>query len=200
MTVADLVSSFIGDRCRNTQLAYGRDLEDLATFLRVPGNVAAASVLLGGGKGRAVEIVRDWTVDLTRRGLSQNTIDRRQSSIRSLTAAARDAGLVPWSLEAEQPPQDPLVFIVTHPAHRGWVMVGATKDLKRSLGTFNAQAAGHQAVFKYRHPHAHRLATFAATHLARAHQVSHASKAGQWVQCTPDEAVAAVHAAYAQVT
>ena len=98
----DLIAELLADkRSEATRRAYARDLDDffravtraaptperVAEFLTLPGDVAIAAVT----KYKAI---------LIQRGLSEATVNRRLSAIRSLVRYAASVGRCDWSLQA----------------------------------------------------------------------------------------------------
>lgn len=77
------------------------DMKSLAEFLGEPTIPAAMNFLFSDGAGFANSIVLNWKNEMTEQGLSSSYINRRLSSVRSLTRMARIIGLIGWSIEVE---------------------------------------------------------------------------------------------------
>jgi integrase/recombinase XerC len=82
--------------------AYGRDLEDFASWARFsPSESAGRFLSLDGGRANAVAL--GYLEHLQARGLASATVNRRIASLRSMVKAARLIGAVNWALELPTP-------------------------------------------------------------------------------------------------
>jgi len=99
--VADLVSVFLERRSRNTRRAYEADLRDFARFAGLPTSTAAMDALISKGPASANMAALAYRSDMTKRGLSVATRNRRLAAIRSALKLGRTLGLLTWTLEVE---------------------------------------------------------------------------------------------------
>ena len=92
-----LLKIFLAGKGRLTSQAYQSDLHRFAEFMEVQTLTDAIAELIGGGNGRAYELACLYRGYLRERS-SAATINRRLATLRSLTATARNIGIIPWSL------------------------------------------------------------------------------------------------------
>lgn len=100
-TPAEVLAAFLARRSERTRRAYGADLRAFACHL---GQVDPAETLryLAGLQGCAANAaVLAWRQAMVEAHLAPATINRRLSTIRSLTRMLRTVGLVSWTLEVE---------------------------------------------------------------------------------------------------
>jgi len=98
---AEVLTSFLGRRSQRTREAYESDLRDFATHVGLAGAIAVIAHLgrLAGPQANALAL--SWRTALVERGLAPGTVNRRLSSLRSVTRLMGTVGLVAWSLEVE---------------------------------------------------------------------------------------------------
>ena len=104
--VEQLVRDFFGAHKDATLRTYRQALDDFRQFLGVEHIHQAASVLLSRGAGPANQLVFRYRGHLSNDGMSRATINLRLSAIRALVRLARVIGLVPWSLEIRNLPNE----------------------------------------------------------------------------------------------
>lgn len=100
-SAAEVLASFLGRRSVRTREAYESDLRDFSTHLGVAGALGAIEYLarLVGPEANALAL--SWRTSLVERGLAPGTVNRRLSSLRSVTRLMGTVGLVAWTLEVE---------------------------------------------------------------------------------------------------
>jgi integrase/recombinase XerC len=96
---ARLVRDFLDGTKPTTLAARRADLKDFAAWLGAPNPQAAAKTLLAQTHGGANALALEYRAHLASRKLSPSTINRRLSTLRSLSSLARLLGLTPWTLE-----------------------------------------------------------------------------------------------------
>ena len=104
LSTTDIVSLFLAGRNESTLAAYGTDLNDFASFLGTQDPNEAAQVFLSHGPGHANRLALEYKnvlADPSARNLSPASINRKLSTLRSLTKLARMLGLIEWRLEVE---------------------------------------------------------------------------------------------------
>ena len=99
--IEDLVRAFLQKRSRLTRRVYETDLRDFAAFLGEPSPTRAMDRLIQGGPAQANWLVLQYRQDMTARGLSSATRNRRLSTIRSALKLGRTLGLLTWTVEIE---------------------------------------------------------------------------------------------------
>ncbi len=92
---------FLNGQNGHTLTAYRADMEDFARFVQVPDSNQAAQILLSSSPGNANRLILEYRAFLSDRGLSPASINRKLSTLRSLTKLARMLGLITWGLEVE---------------------------------------------------------------------------------------------------
>ncbi|MGO9568103.1 MAG: tyrosine-type recombinase/integrase [Desulfomonilaceae bacterium] len=97
----NLITTFLHDRNPSVFAAYRTDMDDFAKFLSVPDNNQAAQLFLCFSPGNANRLVLEYRQHLSSQGLSPASVNRKLSTLRSLTKRARLLGLITWSLEVE---------------------------------------------------------------------------------------------------
>lgn len=100
---ADLVASFLEGLAPQTRDAYGRDLDDFATFVNLGNRAVTVAALLASDAGAANGWVHRYRSDMANRGLAASTIKRRLSAIKSVVKFARLLGRVAWTVEVVPP-------------------------------------------------------------------------------------------------
>lgn len=96
-----IVDDFLRGRTETTLKAYRADMEAFAEYLRVSDTNEAARLFLSFEPARGNSVVLDYRNAMKDRGLQHSTINRRLSTLRSLTKLARMRGLINWNLEVE---------------------------------------------------------------------------------------------------
>lgn len=96
-----LIASFLAEkRSENTKKAYYKDLED---FFKVITKRAVSLDLVSWffnlSRKRAATIVYQYKTNLLKRGLTEATVNRRLSTIRSLVSYANRLGACDWNLD-----------------------------------------------------------------------------------------------------
>jgi integrase/recombinase XerC len=101
LSTTDIISLFLAGRNESTLAAYQTDLNDFASFLELPDSRQAAQVFLSRGSGHANRLALEYKNALSARELSPASVNRKLSTLRSLTKLARIIGLIEWHLEVE---------------------------------------------------------------------------------------------------
>lgn len=96
-----IVDEFLRGRTQTTLKAYRADMEAFAAWLNVADTNEAARLFLSYGAAHANRGTLDYRNHMKESGLQHSTINRRLSTLRSLTKLARMRGLINWSLEVE---------------------------------------------------------------------------------------------------
>ncbi len=94
-----LREAFLKTLSPHTRLAYSRDIEDFASFLKEEDSTEAVLKMIRGGQGEANSLALSYKANLLERGLSPSTVNRRLAALRSTVRLARTGGLVAWELE-----------------------------------------------------------------------------------------------------
>ncbi|HXB28057.1 MAG TPA: tyrosine-type recombinase/integrase [Gemmatimonadaceae bacterium] len=94
-----LLAAFLRARNEHTLRAYGKDLDVLAKFMKLPGREQAAERLLQLSGGRANELALNFQGSLVEEELSPATINRRISTLRAITKLGRMLGMITWKIE-----------------------------------------------------------------------------------------------------
>ncbi|HET6203332.1 MAG TPA: tyrosine-type recombinase/integrase [Planctomycetota bacterium] len=98
-SVRELLESFLSRRSPRTREAYGKDLDDFGSFIRVASREEALRSLLGRDAATANALALRYKASLLERGLAPATLNRRLSALRSVVALARLVGLASFRLE-----------------------------------------------------------------------------------------------------
>ncbi|HXM57328.1 MAG TPA: methyltransferase domain-containing protein [Candidatus Dormibacteraeota bacterium] len=176
--VRDLLARFLANRTERTLQAYRIDVDDFGRFREESPAEAVASLLRGGPSAAAYQAL-EFAIELRRRGRAPATVNRRLSTLRSVVAAAREAGIVDWALDIPR---------------------------EEEVAAATVERAGQASYLLPRHPsevdrldlqHYALCAALRATHLAPVHRPARAldvgSGTGQWgfdvVQQFPDALV-----------
>lgn len=97
-----LLDSFLSGRKPTTLRSYRADMEDFREFLHAKDADEAALIFLVKGAASANTLTLDYkNFLLEKKHLQPSTINRRLSTLRSLTKLARMKGLINWNLEVE---------------------------------------------------------------------------------------------------
>lgn len=88
---------FFSTKSERTVEAYKHDLTDFAAFLKVTTVEEAVEQLLGGGNGKAHEMVQMYQGGM-RRTAAPTTINRRMATLASLARTAQALGIISWRL------------------------------------------------------------------------------------------------------
>jgi integrase/recombinase XerC len=104
---ADVLTAFLAGRNPRTLLAYDRDLEDFAYYVREADGKAALALLLDLPHGTANRVALGYKASMIDRGLKSATVARRLAALRSVVKMARMIGVVPWTLDVENPKAQP---------------------------------------------------------------------------------------------
>lgn len=96
-----IVDEFLRGRTATTLKAYSADIQAFADYLHTSDTNEAARTLLLFGPARGNSLTLDYRNHMKESGLSHATINRRLSTLRSLTKLARMRGLINWTLEVE---------------------------------------------------------------------------------------------------
>jgi integrase/recombinase XerC len=100
VTHNNLIADFVADkRSDNTKRAYRKDLEDF--FKIITNSSISQEVVLwfiNLNRHQAIALVYQYKVNLLERGLTENTVNRRLASIRSLVSYASRVGACEWNL------------------------------------------------------------------------------------------------------
>ena len=103
------LQSFLGHGKSTTRRARRGDLEDFRLYRKAGSIEAAVGELAAAGVGRAHELAESYLEAMRRkRGLSPATINRRLSTLRSLSRRLRQRALLEWTLEIRGLRQRPL--------------------------------------------------------------------------------------------
>lgn len=98
---AEIVSMFLTGRNESTRRSYAMDMRYFAKFLGAEDSNVAAQSFLMHGHGNANRLGLEYRNAMNARGLSPATINRRLSTLRSLTKLARMVGVINWRIEIE---------------------------------------------------------------------------------------------------
>lgn len=95
-----LIDDFLSGKSKETVRAYEEDLRGFGDWF---GNNAEDAIrqLLNCGPGKANQVVVKYKNNLTERGLSPATVNRRLAALRSIVALAKKFGLVSWTLDVD---------------------------------------------------------------------------------------------------
>ena len=96
-----LVDTFLSGRKESTLKAYQQDMKDFSSFLNLEDANTAARILLSAGAAGANSLVDDYKRHLIEKGHSPSSINRKLSTIRSLTKLARLRGICDFTIEVE---------------------------------------------------------------------------------------------------
>lgn len=102
-----LLEIFLTGKRRRTAQAYRTDLRRFADFLGAKSTDDAVAELIAGGNGRAYELTSLYRSHLRERSAA-STVNRRLATLRSLTATARNLGIISWSVLIKPLPSQPL--------------------------------------------------------------------------------------------
>lgn len=94
----ELLDRFWTGRTDRTLQAYRSDVDDFARFLGTT-PASALARLLTGGPNTAWRVIRDYAMDLRRRGRAAATVERRLNTIRALVRTAHRLGAIEWQLQ-----------------------------------------------------------------------------------------------------
>lgn len=97
----DLLGAFFARRSQRTREAYESDLRALALHLGVRHVAGVVEVLRGLLGPEANALGLGWRAAMVERQLAPNTVNRRLSSLRSITHLMRTVGAIPWTLDVE---------------------------------------------------------------------------------------------------
>jgi integrase/recombinase XerC len=100
MNGAAILKRFLADKSELTAAAYSDDLEDLRLFLKTSSVAATIQKLFGSSHPRAQRLIADYLSSMRRRGLAPATINRRLSTLRSLSKRVCILGYCSWMLAA----------------------------------------------------------------------------------------------------
>ena len=107
VTVNQLVEDFFSNKSEKTVQAYREDLSNFADWIGADSVQEMTEMLLRCSPGKANSIsVRHKSYLKDERGLAPSTINRRLSSIRSLTKFAQKLGLINWELSVKNEKSD----------------------------------------------------------------------------------------------
>jgi integrase/recombinase XerC len=93
-----LIERWKEGRSPGTLLAYMRDVQAFATWMKAPSVGTAVEALLMMGQGEANEAVRAYRSSLVDKGVAPATINRRLSALRSLVSLGKEFGYVTFDL------------------------------------------------------------------------------------------------------
>jgi len=96
-----LISTFLNSKKSKTIRSYANDIRDFSEFLGCDSPAHTAKILLTRGQGEANSLLLSYRSQLSSKGLSPATINRRLSAIRSLSKLARLLGLISWTIEID---------------------------------------------------------------------------------------------------
>ena len=100
-----IVDSFLSGRKPTTLRAYQQDMEAFRLYLKTETTNEAAQILLSKRPGEANSLVFDYQAHMLElfhhKKLKARTINRRLSTLRSLTKLARQKGIITWKIEVE---------------------------------------------------------------------------------------------------
>ena len=96
-----VAEAFLAARCPNTRYAYTADLRDFQRFVRADSAHKAAELFLRLDRPLAHQVALEYQAHLLDRGLSPATINRRISTLRSLTKVMSRVGAIRWQLELD---------------------------------------------------------------------------------------------------
>lgn len=102
-----LLETFLAGRNERTLRAYKSDLETFRAFSGALTAAAAVHALIAGGQGAANGEVLRFRAHLSERALAPSTINRALSALRALLKLARMLGVVPWTLDVPNMPDEP---------------------------------------------------------------------------------------------
>ena len=98
-----IVVHWLSSAAENTRTAYSRDLDQFRRAHGLASTEAAVLFLLGRGPGPGHEVAAAWRATMIASGLASATISRRLTTLRSLSRAARELGVVLWDLAVRGP-------------------------------------------------------------------------------------------------
>lgn len=96
---AAIVSAWLAGRPETTQRSYRDALEAFARWLGLPSIEAVLGLLLRASQGQANLLVAKFKGTLIELGQAPSSVNNRLSAIKSLVRAARQFGMIPWTLE-----------------------------------------------------------------------------------------------------
>ncbi len=100
------LQAFLGQGKSTTRRARHGDLEDFRLFRKAASLESVVQELVSSGVGRAHALAESYLEAMRRRrGLAPATINRRLSTLRSLSRRLRQRGLLEWTLEIRGPRQ-----------------------------------------------------------------------------------------------
>jgi integrase/recombinase XerC len=102
-----LVEAFLSGRNARTLRAYRQDLEAFRSFVGSDSIEQVVQFLVSQPHGDANRIALGYKASLVEQGLQAATVNRRLAALRAVVKLARLLGLVPWSLEIENLPNQP---------------------------------------------------------------------------------------------
>ncbi len=95
--IARVLEVFFSTKSERTIEAYRHDLADFAAFLKTATAEEAVEQLLGGGNGKAHELVQMYQGRM-KRTAAPTTINRRLATLTSLARTAQALGIIDWRL------------------------------------------------------------------------------------------------------
>lgn len=104
--VSALLESFLRGKKKSTLRAYQQGLKCFASFLSLGSVNEAAVLLFSRDHGTANKMALDFKSWMMEKKYAAATINNRLSAVRSMVDLGRRLGLIPWSIEVDNVPEE----------------------------------------------------------------------------------------------